>query len=92
MLTPVRAPKAKAVAKRVIGTLRRECVDHIIPLSERYLRAVLLAYAADYNETRPYRTLGLEPPEGPRLVHRHWRVVSLPVLGGIRDRYEREAA
>ncbi len=92
VLTPVRAPKANAVAERVIGTLRRECVDHIIPLSERHLRAVLLEYAAYYNATRPHRTLELETPEGPRSVQQHGRVVSKPILGGIHHRYKREAA
>jgi hypothetical protein len=41
VLTPVRAPRANAVAERVIGTLRRECFDHVIPVDERHLRAIL---------------------------------------------------
>ena len=45
-----------------------------------------------YNATRPHRTLELEPPEGPRDVHRYGRVVAHPVLGGLHHRYEREAA
>ena len=62
-LTPVREPKANAIAERVIGTLRRECVDHIIPLNEHHLRTVLLEYVACYNATRPHQTLELETPE-----------------------------
>ncbi len=92
VLTPVRAPKANAIAERVIGTLRRECVDHIIPLNARHLRRVLLEYVASYNATRPHRTLELETPEGPRSVQLHGRVVSIPVLAGTHHRYEREAA
>ena len=92
VLTPERAPKANAIAERVIGTLRRECVDHRIPLNPRRLRSVLPEHAGHHNETRPHRTVGLEPPDGPRPVQRHGRVVSLPVLGGIHYRYEREAA
>ena len=92
VLTPVCAPKANAIAERVVGTLRRECVDHIIPLSERHLRAVLVEYVEYYNATRPHRTLELETPDGPRQVQRHGRVVARPVLGGIHHRYEREAA
>ena len=92
VLTPVHAPKANAIAERVVGTLRRECVDHIIPLNERHLRRVLLEYVAYYNATRPHRTLELETPEGPRSVLRHGQVVSIPVLAGIHHRYEREAA
>ncbi len=92
VLTRVCAPKANAIAERVVGTLRRECVDHIIPVSERHLRAVLVEYVEYYNATRPHRTLDLETPDGPRQVQRHGRVVAHPVLGGIHHRYEREAA
>ncbi len=81
-----------AIAERVVGTLRRECVDHIIPLIERHFRTVLLEYVNYYNATRPHRTLELETPEGPRSVQRHGQVVSIPVLAGIHHRYEREAA
>jgi transposase InsO family protein len=92
VLTPVPAPKANAIAERVVGTLRRECVDHIIPLSERHLRSGLTEYVEYYNATRPHRTLELEPPEDARPRQRHGRVVAHPVLGGIHHRYERSAA
>jgi transposase InsO family protein len=92
ILTPVRAPKANAVAERLVGTLRRECTNHIIPLNERHLRRVLLEYVAYYNATRPHRTLELETPEGARTVQRHGRIVAHPVLGGLHHRYDREAA
>ena len=70
VLTPVHAPKANAIAERLVGTLRRECLDHIIPLSEQHVRSVLAEYVRYYNATRPHRRLGLETPEGPRLVRR----------------------
>ena len=92
VLTPVRAPKANAVAERVVGTLRRECVVHIIPLGERHLRSVLREYVDYYNTTRPHRTLELETPAGPRPVQSQGRVVARPVLNGLHHRYEREAA
>ena len=60
ILTPVRAPRANAVAERVIGTLRRECLDHLIPLDEQHLRTILAAYADYYNRDRPHRTLHLQ--------------------------------
>jgi transposase InsO family protein len=90
VLTPIRAPKA--IAERLVGTLRPECTNHVIPLNERYLRRVLMEYVDYYNTTRPHRALELETPEGPRDVHRRGRVVAHPVLGGLHHRYEREAA
>jgi putative transposase len=89
VLTPVRAPQANSIAEHVIGTLRRECLDHLIVINERHLRAVLRAYVAYYNGHRPHRSLGLEPPDGPRPgpVHRR-RVVSRPILGGLHHVYE----
>ena len=66
--TPVRAPKANAVVERVIGTLRRECTDHIIVLNEQHLRGVLRAYLHYYNDLRPHRSLSLEAPVGPRAL------------------------
>jgi transposase InsO family protein len=92
VLTPVCAPKANAIAERLIGRLRRDCTDHIIPLNERHLRRVVMEYVAYYNAARPHRTLELEAPEGPREARRHGRVVAHPVLGGLHHRYEREAA
>ena len=65
ILTPVQAPRANAVAERLVGTLRRECLDHVIIINERQLRRVLWEYAAHYNEGRPHRSLDLETPIGP---------------------------
>ena len=69
VLTPVRAPKANAIAERVIGTIRRECLDHLIVLNERHLRRVLREYLAYYDAVRPHQSLGDEPPAGPRRCH-----------------------
>jgi transposase InsO family protein len=66
MKTPVRAPKANAVAERWVGSLRRECLDHILVFGRRHLHRVLGAYTEHYNRTRPHRSLGLQPPN-PRL-------------------------
>jgi len=90
ILTPVRAPKANALAERVIGTIRRECTDHIIALNEQHLRRVLRAYVTYYNESRPHRSLGLQPPTGPLAVpprHARQKVVSEPVLEGLHHVY-----
>ena len=89
ILTPVRAPQANAIAERCIGTLRRECLDHCIVLNERHLRAVLREYVAYYNGHRPHRSLGLEPPDGPRPIPtQRRRIVSRPILGGLHHVYE----
>lgn len=90
ILTPVQAPKANAVAERVIGTLRRECLDHLI-INERHLRSVLREYASHYNVARPHRTLGLQTPTGPPLrlgPPRAGRIIARPVLGGLHHEYE----
>jgi putative transposase len=58
--TPVRAPRANAVAERVVRTFRAECLDHIIVMNERHLHAVLGEFIGYYNHERPHRTLGLD--------------------------------
>ena len=63
--TPVRAPRANAIAERFIGTLRRECVDHLLITGPRHLAAVLREYLEHYNTHRPHRSLQQQPPAGP---------------------------
>ena len=61
--TPVRAPKANAYCERLIGTIRRECLDFMIPLNERHLRKTLRSWVAHYNKGRPHSSLGPGIPE-----------------------------
>jgi putative transposase len=59
---PVRAPRARAHAERWVGSLRRECLDRLLILGRRQLEHVVDAYAKHYNEHRPHRSLGQQPP------------------------------
>jgi len=102
--TPVRAPKANAFCERLIGTIRRECLDYLIPLNERHLKLIVNEFVVHYNRGRPHSSLGPgipEPPktEVPASVHRHrllagYRVKSTPILGGLHHEYglEKEVA
>jgi transposase InsO family protein len=88
--TPIHAPTANAIAERVIGTLRRECLDHVIVLDEQHLRSVLAEFVRYYNQERPHRTLGLQTPqvnERPTTGG----VRSHPVLNGLHHVYEQAA-
>jgi putative transposase len=60
--TPARAPRANAIAERVVRTLRSECLDHAIPLHASHLRSVLAEYVRYDNTARAHRTPALQPP------------------------------
>jgi transposase InsO family protein len=79
-----------AIVERVIGTLRRECLDHVIVLDEQHLRSVLAEFVAYYNQDRPHRALGLQAPE-PKLRPMTGPIRSRPVLNGLHHVYERAA-
>ena len=85
----------RAIAERVVGTLRRECLDHLIIVNERHLRLVLRKYVAHYNHVRPHQALELCAPDDrrPRSPPRsEGQVVGRPILGGLHHEYERLAA
>jgi putative transposase len=99
--TPVRRPQANALCERLLGTLRRECLDFIIPLTESHLRCLLKEWAPHYNTGRPHMSLGPgipQPPPSlpvPRQSHRHRllaqvHVVAHPILGGLHHEYQLE--
>ncbi len=91
--TPYRAPKANAIAERLVGTIRRECLDHIIVLNKGHLVRVLREFAAYYNLDRPHRSLELSPPIRPNVAAATLRgaIVSRSVLGGLHHLYSRAA-
>jgi transposase InsO family protein len=60
--TPVRSPQANSFAERYVGTLRRECLDHLLIHGEQHLRQVLAEYAQHYNEHRPHQAREQRPP------------------------------
>jgi putative transposase len=98
--TPVRAPQANAFCERLIGTIRRECLDFVIPLSERHMRSVLGEWVAHYNRGRPHASLGpgipspdpdwRPPPCSGHRIRDGQRVVAKPVLGGLHFDYRLE--
>ena len=93
--TPVRAPRANATCERFLGSVRRECLDHLLILGERHLQRVLQAYSAYFNRARPHQGLGQAIPARFFAAARHdggtGRVVAFPVLGGLHHDYRRVA-
>ena len=72
----------------LIGSIRRECIDHVVVLGERHLRHVLLSYQQYYNETRTHLSLDKDAPI-PRAVEAVGRILSRPILGGLHHQYVR---
>ena len=88
---PVRSPRANSYAERFVGTLRRECLDHMLILGERHLRQVLAQYARHYNGHRPHQGLQQEPPlrQPGRVVDITARIERRRVVGGLISEYRR---
>jgi putative transposase len=99
--TLVRSPQANALCKRLLGTLRRECLDFLMPLTEHHLRRLLNEWGQHYNTGRPHMAWGPGIPRPPWSLpvplqaHRHWLpeqrcVVARPILGGLHHDYRLE--
>ena len=93
--TPYYAPRANAICERFLGSVRRECLDHLFILHEKQLHRVLNAYVLYFNRARPHQGIrqqipeqqaGLVPPH-----HESGKVISFPVLGGLHRDYHRSA-
>jgi putative transposase len=97
--TPVRSPQANALCERLLGTLRRECLDCLIPLTENHVRHLLHDWALHYNTGRPHMALGPGIPQPPAHVpapphgyrHQlpgHLQVIAHPILSGLHHEYQ----
>src|SRR5436853_187487 len=93
VLSAPRSPWQRAYVERVIGSIRRECLDHIIVFQESSLRRTLNSYFDYYHRSRTHLSLGKDSPE-PRPIQppKMGSVVAVPQVGGLHHRYERRAA
>ena len=91
--TPVRSPRANSYAGRFVGTLRRECPDHVLILGEQHLSKILAEYARHYNSHRPHQGLQQEPPlhQPGRTVDITARIECRSVVGGLISEYRKAA-
>ena len=87
------SPWQNAYAERLIGSIRRECLDHVIVLSEDHLRRVLRSYFSHYHGWRTHLSLDMDCPE-PRTVQdaEAGEIIEVPEVGGLHHHYERRAA
>ena len=83
-----RSPWQNGLAERVIGSIRRDCLDHVVIFGEQHLRHLLNSYQEYYNESRTHLSLKKDAPI-PRDVQGAGRVLALPILGGLHHRYVR---
>jgi putative transposase len=99
--TPFRSPQANSHCERLVGTVRRSCLDYLIPINERHLRAILQEWKTHYCQARPHASLGPglpEPANGlpvPRQKQQHqipagYRVSARAILGGLHHEYRLE--
>jgi len=93
VVTAAGSPWQNAYAERVIGSMRRECLDHVIVLGERHLKRILAGYTSYYNSTRTHLSLAKDSPQGrPIQMKELGRIFSLPRVGGLHREYTRVAA
>jgi len=99
--TPIRTPQANAYCERMIGTMRRECLDLMIPFNERHLRRIIREWVSHYNRGRPHSRPGPgirdQRTAPPYRLHRHRfdeeeRITSTSILGGLHHEYALERA
>ncbi len=95
MRTPHRTPRAHAFCERFLGSVRRECLDHLLILGEAHLRRALRAYVAYFNGARPHQGIDQQVPDGVAPAHgvpgSCGPIVATPVLGGLHHAYQQVA-
>ncbi len=93
VVTAPRSPWQNPYVERMIGSIRRECLDHLIVVDERHLRRILASYFDYYHRSRTHLSLGKDSPI-PRPVEsaKAGKIIALPQVGGLHHRYERLAA
>ncbi len=93
--TPYQAPRANAICERLLGSVRRECLDHLLILNEQHLRRVLTEYVGYFNRARAHQGIGQRIPEPPEAVDTSVgagnHIIAFPVLGGLHHTYQRAA-
>jgi putative transposase len=93
VLSAPRTPWQNPFVERLIGSIRRECLDHVIVLRERHLRGILASYFAYYHGSRTHLSLVKDAPDPrPMMSTNLGHVIELPEVGGLHHRYERRAA
>jgi len=93
VLTAPHSPWQNPFAERLIGSIRRECLDHVLVLSERHLRRILTHYFAYYHRARTHLSLDKDTPDGrPAEPPRVGTIIPIPEVGGLHHRYVRRAA
>jgi transposase InsO family protein len=92
--TPYRSPRANAVCERFLGSVRRECLDHMLVLGENQLYRVVREYVTYFNEARPHQGIGQRTPSEPTGVREKQEkgtIIAFPVLNGLHHSYQRAA-
>jgi transposase InsO family protein len=90
--TPDRAPKANAVCERFLGSVRRECLDHLPIAGDRHLHRAIKEYVEYFNRVRPHQGIGQRIPGGTVSLParpRRGRLITVPVLNGLHHDYRR---
>ena len=82
------SPWQNGFAERLIGSIRRECTDHVVALGEGHLRRILQSYVYYYNEARTHRTVNKDAPIH-RLAQSVGAIIARPILGGLHHQYSR---